>query len=74
LAGRQGPKLGTVGADGFNYLRHDADWVTSDITVTTDADQIPIAPGQAVSQTVKDGRRSVRFVTDSPIMDFFSAQ
>jgi ABC-2 type transport system permease protein len=68
------PKLGTVSADGVNYLRHDADWVTADITVTTDADQIPIAPGQAVSQTVKDGRRSVRFVTNSPIMDFFSAQ
>lgn len=68
------PKLGTPGADQVNYLRHDADWVTADITVTTDADQMPIAPGQAVSQTVKDGRRTVRFVTDSPIMDFFSVQ
>ncbi|HTB66058.1 MAG TPA: M1 family aminopeptidase [Steroidobacteraceae bacterium] len=68
------PKLGTAGADQVNYLRHDADWVTADITVTTDGDQIPIAPGQAVSQSVKDGRRTVRFVTDSPIMDFFSAQ
>ena len=68
------PKLGTPGADQVNYLRHDADWVTADITVTTDADQIPIAPGQAVSQSIKDGRRTVRFVTDSPIMDFFSVQ
>ena len=68
------PKLGTPGADQVNYLRDDADWVTADITVTTDADQIPIAPGQAVGQTVKDGRRTVRFVTDSPIMDFFSVQ
>ena len=41
------PKLGTPGADQFNYLGHDADWVTADITVTTDADQIPIAPGYA---------------------------
>jgi ABC-2 type transport system permease protein len=68
------PGLGTPGADQMNYLRHDADWVTADITVTTDADQIPIAPGEAVGQTVKDGRRTVRFVTDSPIMDFFSVQ
>ena len=68
------PKLGTPGADQVNYLRYDADWVTADITVTTDADQIPIAPGQAVDQTVKDGRRTVRFVTESPILDFFSAQ
>jgi ABC-2 type transport system permease protein len=68
------PKLGTPGADQVNYLRHEADWVTADITVTTDANQIPIAPGQAVAETVKDGRRTVRFVTDSPIMDFFSVQ
>jgi ABC-2 type transport system permease protein len=68
------PKLGTPGADQANYIRREADWVTADITVTTDADQIPIAPGQAVGQTVKKGRRTVRFVTDSPIMDFFSVQ
>jgi aminopeptidase N len=68
------PKLGTPGADQVNYVRHEADWVTADITVTTDADQIAIAPGQAVSQATRDGRRTVRFVTDSPIMDFFSVQ
>jgi ABC-2 type transport system permease protein len=68
------PKLGTPGADQFNYLRHDTDWVSSDVTVTTDADQIPVAPGYATSETVKDGRRTVRFVSDSPIMNFFSAQ
>jgi len=68
------PKLGTPGADQVNYLRREADWVTADVTVTTDADQIPIAPGQAVGQTVRNGRRTVRFVTDSPIMDFFSVQ
>src|SRR6185437_8254128 len=68
------PKLGAPGADQFNYIGHDADWVTADITVTTDADQIPVAPGYQVSQSVANGRRTVRFVTDSPILDFFSAQ
>jgi ABC-2 type transport system permease protein len=67
------PKLGTPGADQFNYLGHDADWVTAEITVTTDADQIPIAPGYAVSEVVKDGRRTVRFVAESPVLYFFSA-
>ncbi len=67
-------KLGTPGADAFNFLRHDADWVTSEVTITTDADQIPIAPGSAVSESVAGGRRTVRFVSDSPIMNFFSAQ
>jgi ABC-2 type transport system permease protein len=68
------PKLGAPGADAVNYIRHDSDWVTADVTVTTDADQIPIAPGYAVSQVVADSRRTVHFVTDSPILNFFSAQ
>ena len=68
------PKLGAPGADAVNYIRHDSDWVTADVTVTTDADQIPIAPGYEASQVVANGRRTVRFVTDSPILNFFSAQ
>ncbi|NBQ91316.1 MAG: aminopeptidase [Betaproteobacteria bacterium] len=55
-------------------LRHDSDWVTADITVTTDADQTPVAPGYTVSDTVKDGRRTVRFKPDAPLMHFFSIQ
>ena len=68
------PKLGQPGADQFNYIRHDSDWVTSDLTVTTDADQIPIAPGYRTAETVTAGRRTAHFVADSPIMHFFSAQ
>jgi aminopeptidase N len=68
------PALGQPGADQFNGISKDADFVTADITVTTDADQIPMAPGYRASETVADGRRTVRFVTDSPILDFFSIQ
>jgi ABC-2 type transport system permease protein len=68
------PKLGQPGADQLNYIRHDSDWVTADLTVTTDADQIPIAPGYLTSEVVKGGRRTAHFVADSPIMHFFSAQ
>jgi ABC-2 type transport system permease protein len=68
------PALGTPGADQFEGLRRDSDWVKADITVTTDADQIPIAPGYKTSETVANGRRTVRFVTDSPVLNFFSAQ
>lgn len=68
------PKLEDDGARAFNYLRHDSDWVTSDITVSTVADQTPIAPGYKVSEAVKDGRRTVRFKSDSPIANFFSIQ
>ena len=68
------PKLGTAGADQFNYVTHDADWVTSDIYVTTDADQIPIAPGEPVSHQDRGGRRTVEFKTDAPILRAFSIQ
>jgi ABC-2 type transport system permease protein len=68
------PKLGDPAAAQFNYGRHDSDWVTADITVTTDADQTPMAPGYRVSEVVKNGRRTVHFVSDSPVMDFFSIQ
>jgi aminopeptidase N len=67
-------KLGTPGADRFNILSHDADWVTADIRVTTDADQTPIAPGQTVSERVSGGRRTVEFRTDAPILRYFSIQ
>ncbi|MGM9489366.1 ABC transporter permease/M1 family aminopeptidase [Ideonella sp. YS5] len=51
-----------------------SDWVEADITVTTDADQTPIAPGYTVSDTVHDGRRTAHFKPDAPINDFFSIQ
>lgn len=50
------------------------DWVHADITVTTDADQTPIAPGYTVSDTTTGGRRTVQFKTEAPINHFFSIQ
>ena len=41
---------------------------------TTDADQTPIAPGRKVSDQVRNGRRTARFVSDAPILTFFSIQ
>jgi aminopeptidase N len=49
-------------------------WSTADITVSTEADQTPIAPGRKVSDEVRDGRRTARFVSDAPILTFFSIQ
>lgn len=68
------PAIGTPGADRFNYLRHDSGFVSADITVTTDAGQTPIAPGRKVSDATRDGRRTARFVSDAPIIHFFSIQ
>jgi ABC-type transport system involved in multi-copper enzyme maturation permease subunit len=61
-------------ARAFNVLRRDSDWVLSDITVHTDADQTAVAPGYVVSDEVKAGRRTVRFRPDAPIGNFFSIQ
>jgi len=71
---RRMPKLGDPAATRFSFIRHDSDWVTSDITLTTDADQVPIAPGYKVSETTANGRRTARFVTETPILHFFSMQ
>lgn len=49
-------------------------WTTADITVSTAADQTPIAPGKKVSDVVEAGRRTARFVSDAPIRQFFSIQ
>jgi ABC-2 type transport system permease protein len=57
-----------------NPFSPSADWVDADITVTTDADQTPIAPGYTESDTVANGRRTVHFKPDAPINDFFSIQ
>ena len=65
-------KLEDLSATAHNYLH--ADWVTTDLTVTTDADLTPIAPGDKVSDTTRDGRRTARFVTTAPILNFFSVQ
>ena len=68
------PKLEDDAGRARNVFSPAADWVDADITVTTDADQTPIAPGYTVSDTVADGRRTVHFKPDAPINDFFSIQ
>lgn len=67
-------KLEDTAADAHNYLRHDSDWVTAQLTVTTDADQTPVAPGYTVSDTVTGNRRTLVTRTDAPIANFFSIQ
>jgi len=68
------PKLGDAPSRQFNYIRHDADFVTAEISVTTVANQTPVAPGNVVSDVTKGGRRTVKFATQAPVMPFFSVQ
>lgn len=66
------PKLGDPAALARNYIG--ASWTTSDITVSTDAGQTPIAPGERASDSIAGGRRTARFVATKPILSFFSVQ
>ncbi|MBI1198905.1 MAG: aminopeptidase [Phenylobacterium sp.] len=67
------PKLEDRSAQARNYVAN-ADWVNADISVTTVADQTPVAPGYRISDVTKNGRRTVRFRTDAPVLNFFSVQ
>ncbi|HET7228764.1 MAG TPA: M1 family aminopeptidase [Longimicrobium sp.] len=49
-------------------------WTTADITLSTTADQTPIAPGRKVSDVIRGGRRIARFVSEAPIRETFSIQ
>ncbi|WP_027442695.1 ABC transporter permease/M1 family aminopeptidase [Erythrobacter cryptus] len=55
-----------------NYIG--ADWVNARITISTAADQVPVAPGDKVSDVIKDGRRIAVFQSPAPILNFFSVQ
>ncbi|HET7281714.1 MAG TPA: M1 family aminopeptidase [Sphingomicrobium sp.] len=65
-------KLEDTSATSHNYIH--ADWVMSDISFSTDADQTPIAPGNKISDVTQGGRRTARFVSPAPILNFFSIQ
>jgi aminopeptidase N len=67
------PKLEDRTAQARNYVAN-ADWVNADISITTDADQTPVAPGYRISDVTKGGRRTIRFRTDAPVLNFFSVQ
>jgi aminopeptidase N len=66
------PRLEDLSATRHSYFGDG--WSTADITVSTEADQTPIAPGKKVSDSVSGGRRTARFVSDAPILTFFSVQ
>ncbi|MGA1758539.1 MAG: hypothetical protein ACO391_12395, partial [Pseudomonadales bacterium] len=67
------PKLEDEAARQRNYVGN-VDWVMSNITVTTSADQTPVAPGRVTSDVVEGDRRSVQFQSTNPILGFFSIQ
>lgn len=68
------PALEDESGRAHHYFRHDSDWINADVTVTSAADQIIVAPGQQLDTKVEGGRRISRFRTEAPIQNFFSIQ
>ena len=57
-----------------NGLDKDADYVAFETTLTTDADQIAIAPGYLQREWLEGERRHFHYKMDAPIANFFSFQ
>ena len=67
-------KLEDTSAKAGSYLRSDSDWVNARISLTTDADQVPVAPGAAISDTTVNGRRTLVTQSEAPIQHYYSLQ
>ncbi|HEX7832196.1 MAG TPA: M1 family aminopeptidase, partial [Thermoanaerobaculia bacterium] len=64
------PKLESI--DATMIPSYDRGWAKADVTVSTSADQTPLAPGNKVSDITRDGRRVARFVSNAPIHPRFA--
>ena len=56
----------------FNSISRDADWLDFDATISTDADQIALAPGYLQREWTEGGRRYFHYRTESPVPKFFA--
>ncbi len=68
------PRLEDSAANAFSAARHDSGWIRASLRLTTDADQVPVAPGATVSDTVHEGRRTLVTRSEAPLLNFFSLQ
>jgi hypothetical protein len=57
-----------------NYISNDADWIDFETTVSTEEDQVAIAPGYLQKEWKEGGRRYFRYKMDVPILNFFAFQ
>lgn len=54
------------------YISNDADWVDFEATVSTEPDQIAVAPGYLQREWTAGGRRYFHYRMDAPILNFYS--
>ena len=68
------PKIDDEAARAYSLLGRDADWVTFEATLSTEPDQIALAPGYLEKEWSEGGRRYFHYKMDKPILNFFSFQ
>jgi ABC-type transport system involved in multi-copper enzyme maturation permease subunit len=67
------PRLTDDPAERMNtYLLHYSDWVNVRTTISTEPDQIAVAPGSLRKEWTADGRRYFQYELDHPSMNFYS--
>ncbi len=54
------------------YLTHEADWISYDTTVSTNADQIALAPGYLQREWMENGRHYFHYKMDVPMLPYFA--
>lgn len=54
------------------YISNEADWIQFEAVVSTDEDQIAIAPGNLVKEWTKDGRRYFHYKMDDKMLNFYA--
>ena len=57
-----------------NPLAPDSDWIRFSTHVSTEADQIAIAPGYLQKEWIENGRHHYVYEMDAPILNFFAYQ
>jgi hypothetical protein len=53
-----------------NYIRQDSDFIAFKATVSTTADQLPVAPGTLIKEWTEGGRAYATYELDQPILNF----
>jgi hypothetical protein len=66
------PDLDDASARGRNYISNEGDWIEFEATVSTDPDQVALAPGYLQREWTEGGRRYFHYRMDTPILNFYA--
>ena len=66
------PDIDDENARHDNYISRESDWMDFEAIVSTNPDQIAMAPGYLQREWEEDGRRYFHYKMDAPILGFFA--